>query len=161
MGRIALYFRPALTRLASLVMLPSHPILSFVASKNKHTALVSIKKDVDKETYQVMCQFLDENFKRNGDNRQWLVKSEEVDELCNEVDNIVDQLDNPDEESDDELIQEALARRFKSESSLKSIDETEVNDSEDEDVISLCRRMRGLYRTIEGLKKEVEELKRG
>lgn len=142
-------------------MLPSHPILSFVASKNKHTALVSIKKDVDKETYQVMCQFLDENFKRNGDNRQWLVKSEEVDELCNEVDNIVDQLDNPDEESDDELIQEALARRFKSESSLKSIDETEVNDSEDEDVISLCRRMRGLYRTIEGLKKEVEELKRG
>jgi hypothetical protein len=139
-------------------MLPQHKILNFVASKQGSTVLAHIKKDVDDDTYRIIAQFLDENFKRNGKNPQWFVKASEANDLCQAVDDIINDIDQ--DESDDELIRETLARRFKSQSSGKVIEENNVEDSEDEDVVSLSRRIRFLYRVIDKLKGRIEELEK-
>lgn len=120
--------------------------------------LAHIKKDVDDDTYRIIAQFLDENFKRNGKNPQWFVKASEANDLCQAVDDIINDIDQ--DESDDELIRETLARRFKSQSSGKVIEENNVEDSEDEDVVSLSRRIRFLYRVIDKLKGRIEELEK-
>lgn len=56
--------------------------------------------------------------------------------------------------TDDELIEKVLARRFMSSSDLQEIDQEIIEDSENEDVLSLCRRMRFLYRQIKELKEK-------
>lgn len=137
-------------------MLPQHNILSFVSSKQGVNVLVHIKKDVDDETYRVISQFLDENFKRNGKNPQWFVKSSEADDLCQAVDDIINDIDQ--DESDDELIRETLARRFKSQSSGKHIEDESLEDSEDECVISLSRRIRHLYKLTQQLQARIAQL---
>ena len=102
-------------------MLPKHSILNFASlSKNSENALCSIRDDLDDDaSYGVLVGFMDDNFKRNKkDKEEWLVKIKEIDALCFEVEDIMKDLDNEEDEEDDELIQEALARRFKSQSSL-------------------------------------------
>lgn len=137
-------------------MLPQHKILNFVASKQGSTVLAHIKKDVDDDTYRIISQFLDENFKRNGKNPQWFVKSNEADDLCQAVDDIINDIDQ--DESDDELIRETLARRFKSQSSGKTIEDEKLEDSEDEDVVSLSRRLRHMYRLVKQLEARIASL---
>jgi hypothetical protein len=61
--------------------------------------------------------------------------------------------------TDDEMIQKVLARRLKSESTQDLIEEDSISDSENEDVLSLCRRIRHLYKEINGLKTELNYLK--
>ena len=143
-------------------MLPKHSILNFASlSKNSENALCSIRDDLDDDaSYGVLVGFMDDNFKRNKkDKEEWLVKIKEIDALCFEVEDIMKDLDNEEDEEDDELIQEALARRFKSQSSGKCIEEDKLDDSEDEDTVSLCRRMRYLYKVIAELKRENAELR--
>ena len=139
------------------MVLPTHSAISFIPHKSGAHVLVTIKKDTDPEDADMLIEFLDENFKRNGKtSNQWIVKSDEVEDLVNAIDDVLSGANE--DESDDELIQEALARRFKSQSSGKHIEEDNVNDSEDEDVISLCRRMRHLYKVIGALKQQVTTL---
>lgn len=137
-------------------MLPNHSILTFVSAKSSGNALVHIKKEVDDETYNIVSQFLDDNFKRNGKNAQWIIKADESDDLCSAVDDILNDMEQ--DGSDDELIQEALARRFKSESSGKHIEEDKVDDSEDEDVVSICRRLRHLYNLVKKQEARIADL---
>lgn len=137
------------------MVLPTHSLISFIPGKN-NSAIVSIKKDTDEDSFDALVDFFDTNFNRNGKNMQWFIKSSEADELCKAVDEIMQEMDQ--DESDDELIQEALARRFKSQSSGKRIEDEHVEDSEDEDVISLCRRVRHMYTLINDLAKRIQAL---
>lgn len=134
-------------------MLPTHDIIVFNPTKSSGLSLVSVKKEVDDELFNILSSFFDDNFKRNGKNSQWFVKTEDAAALCHQIDKMVEDIDDEEDESDDELIQEALARRFKSESSGKVIEEHTLEDSEDEDVISLSRRIRHLYKVIDELKR--------
>ncbi len=146
-------------KLETKLMLPTHSSLNIVAGKNSSTVLVSVKKDAEEYIFEELVDFFDANFKRlNKNNPVWPVPTEEIKDLIHEVDNILDELEEEEEESDDEMIQTALARRFKSQSSGKHIEEEKIDDSEDEDIVSVCRRLRHLYKVCEGLRKENEEL---
>lgn len=61
--------------------------------------------------------------------------------------------------TDDEMIQKVLARRLKSESTQDEIQDENISDSENEDVLSLCRRIRHLYREINDLKQVIKNVK--
>ena len=63
-----------------------------------------------------------------------------------------------DESSDDEMIQAVLARKMKSESSGKHIEEETVADSDEEDLVSACRRFRHIYAELGRLKARIAEL---
>lgn len=62
-----------------------------------------------------------------------------------------------DTSTDDELIQKVLARRFMSESTQDTIDNSLIEDSENEDVISLCRRLRHIYKELNNIKNQVKQ----
>jgi hypothetical protein len=67
---------------------------------------------------------------------------------------------NSEDSTDDELIQKTLSRRLKSTSNQQDIDNENISDSEMEDVISICRRMRYLLKNINEIKNKVLELER-
>ena len=56
------------------------------------------------------------------------------------------------------LIQKTLARRLKSESKQLEIEEHHVSDSEYEDVVSITRRLRYLYKHIKNLEHRIHKL---
>ena len=148
-------------------MLPTHAHLTFVAGKSNGNAIVSIRKDVDDDTADVIEEFFDKHFKRNGKFLQWIIKADEAHDICVEVDRVIEEFDNEEDESDDELIQEALKRRYKSKSTGKVIADEEVEDSDVEHVTSVCRRLRHIYaqhnvllKMIMQLTARVEELER-
>jgi hypothetical protein len=60
--------------------------------------------------------------------------------------------------TDDELIQKVLTRRFKSQSEQEVLEEEIISDSENEDVLSLCRRIRHVYKEINNLKEELRQI---
>jgi hypothetical protein len=62
--------------------------------------------------------------------------------------------DDSESSTDDELIQKVLARRFMSSSDQQEIELETIEDSENEDVISLSRRLRYLYKQIKELKEK-------
>jgi len=68
-----------------------------------------------------------------------------------------DEDDDEDTSTDDELIQKVLARRFMSESTQDTIDNSLIEDSENEDVISLCRRLRHIYKELNNIKNQVKQ----
>lgn len=61
------------------------------------------------------------------------------------------------ESSDDELIQEVLQRRLKSESENLFIEEDNIQNSDDEDVISLSRRLRYVLKELDNLKNNLNK----
>jgi hypothetical protein len=146
-------------------MFPEHDVIKFLPSKSapKGFCILGIKSEIPDEVFNFICEFCDDNFKRvSKDISQWYVKSDECEAILNTIDENLEQPEEEDaEQSDDELIQEALARRFKSESSGKTIEDETLPDSEDEDVVSMGRRMRHLYTRIGELTKRVSELEKG
>lgn len=60
--------------------------------------------------------------------------------------------------TDDEAIQKTLTRRLTSQSKGHEIDESHISDSELEDVISVCRRFRAVYKLITNMAKRIEKL---
>jgi hypothetical protein len=60
--------------------------------------------------------------------------------------------------SEDELIQKVLGHRIKHESSQKSIEEDSIANSDDEDVVSMCRRLRWLYGTVKEQRLRIDSL---
>lgn len=87
---------------------------------------------------------------------------DELRKLIKQLDEVVKshETESSDESSDDEdeTIQRVLARRIKSQSSQKSIEEENISDSENEDVISHSRRFRHLYSEIKSLKTKINSL---
>jgi len=69
-----------------------------------------------------------------------------------------DEEEPSDSDSDDELIQQTLARRLMSESSQKEIEEELIGNSDLEDVVSTCRRMRHIYSVLKFLSSRVKLL---
>jgi hypothetical protein len=65
-----------------------------------------------------------------------------------------------DESTDDELIQKTLSRRLKSASNQQIIEEENISDSEMEDVISICRRLRYLLKNINEIKNKLIEIEK-
>ena len=61
-------------------------------------------------------------------------------------------------DTDDELIQKTLSRRLTSESKGYEVDDDHVSDSEMEDVISLSRRFRAVYKVVKNLAKRIEKI---
>jgi len=61
------------------------------------------------------------------------------------------------ESSDDELIQEVLQRRLKSDSENLLIEEDNIQNSDDEDVISLSRRLRYVLKELDNLKNNLNK----
>ena len=130
--------------------------LQFVAVKDSSNSLVTLKKDLDETIEDILTDFLNHNFKRSKS--AWTVKTAEIKDICEEIENILaapesSNSSEEEDEEDDELIQEVLKRRFKNESSGKVIEEDKIVDSEDEDVISLARRIRHLYAKLSDKKK--------
>lgn len=128
--------------------------LQFVAVKDSSNSLVSLKKDLDETIEDILTDFLNHNFKRSKSS--WTVKTAEIKDICEEIEGILatpESGTSSEEEEDDELIQEVLKRRFKNESSGKVIEDDKIVDSEDEDVISLARRIRHLYAKLSDKKK--------
>jgi DNA-directed RNA polymerase specialized sigma54-like protein len=128
--------------------------LQFVAVKDSSNSLVSLKKDLDETIEDILTDFLNHNFKRSKS--AWTVKTAEIKDICEEIEGILatpESGTSSEEEEDDELIQEVLKRRFKNESSGKVIEDDKIVDSEDEDVISLARRIRHLYAKLSDKKK--------
>jgi hypothetical protein len=79
--------------------------------------------------------------------------------ISNEDDIEQEENENEDdsESSDDELIQEVLQRRLKSESENLLIEEDNIQNSDDEDVISLSRRLRYVLKELEKLKNNLNK----
>ena len=128
--------------------------LQFVAVKDSSNSLVTLKKDLDETIEDILTDFLNHNFKRSKS--AWTVKTAEIKDICEEIEGILatpESGTSSEEEEDDELIQEVLKRRFKNESSGKVIEDDKIVDSEDEDVISLARRIRHLYAKLSDKKK--------
>ena len=139
-------------------MLPNHAYLHFTPAKNNGTAVVSVHKETDDDTFDILAEFLDTNFKRIGKSHQWALRADEAHELCAEVDKLLEDVDNEEDESDDELIQEAIARRFKTSSEQKVDDREHVDDSEDEHIIGLSRRLRHIYAKLKAQQTMIDEL---
>jgi hypothetical protein len=76
------------------------------------------------------------------------IEDEEIEEVEEDEENS--------ESSDDELIQEVLQRRLKSESENLIIEEDKIDNSDDEDVISLSRRLRFIYKELQELKSNLK-----
>lgn len=65
-----------------------------------------------------------------------------------------------DESSEDELIQLTLGRKLKYESSQKYIEEDNIENSDLEDVISMCRRIRYLLNANKQLSERIRDLEK-
>ena len=140
-------------------MLPTHQYLTFVSGKTAGNAIISVRKDIeDEDIYKLITTFLDDTFKRNGKQLQWFCKADEAHEIVAEIDRVLEDLENDEDESDDELIQEALKRRYKSPSSNKHIEDEYVEDSETETMIKHSRRLRHVYQQIKLLRDQVHQL---
>ena len=68
--------------------------------------------------------------------------------------------DDSDSDSDDELLQKALARRILSESTHREVDLEEVDNSDMEDVVSVSRRLRHIYKMLEKQNKLIDQQSR-
>lgn len=77
--------------------------------------------------------------------------------ISNEDDIEHEENEDDSESSDDELIQEVLQRRLKSESENLLIEEDNIQNSDDEDVISLSRRLRYVLKELEKLKNNLNK----
>jgi len=123
---------------------------------NKKFLKVTLKED-DKHWEE----FLDESLEYSKEHKCWVL-------IHNEIKDFVELINNVDEESgssesdstDDELIKKTLTRRLTSESKQLVIDKDAVEDSQDEDVLSVTRRIRGLYRRIRELEKRCDALEK-
>jgi len=120
-----------------------------------------LKVDLTKEASSTWESFLDESLEYSKEHKCWvLINTEFKDfiELIKNVENKEEDSESDSDSSDDEMIQKTLSRRLKSESKELEIDENHVSDSELEDVLSVTRRIRGLYKRIRGLEKRIEKL---
>jgi len=137
---------------------PYHPMLHIIPC-NKGTYHVYLNSGVDfnGDLYDKMESLFEKNFGYKDEPLKW--SRAKCEEMIQKMNTILDSYDPDDDfaeddsgsesasgsEDDDETIQQVLARRLKSESTQDVITEETIADSEDEDVISLSRRIRYIY----------------
>lgn len=94
--------------------------------------------------------------------RKYNSSKEKADEECvkSEESRNEESSDSSDDsdDTDDEMIKVALARKIMSESSGKSIENDYVNDSNEEDVVSMCRRFRHVYSLLNKMNVRIKTL---
>jgi hypothetical protein len=135
-----------------------------ITSLNKKFYGVSLKNNSDDKEADKWEDILNESLEYSKENKCWIVNNKEIKEFICLIKNLSN--DNSESESesesesstDDELIQKTLTRRLTSQSKQHSIEQDHASDSEMEDVVSLTRRIRYLYKTISELEKRVSKL---
>jgi hypothetical protein len=106
-------------------------------------------------------EFLDESLEYSKEHRCWVLIHSEIKDFIELINNVEEESGSSESDStDDELIKKTLTRRLTSESKQLVIDKDAVEDSQDEDVLSVTRRIRGLYRRIRELEKRCEALEK-
>lgn len=129
---------------------------------SRDTKLYQIRlKDLDNKTLKEnLKNLLDEHltFERVQGEKIYFLKKKEINEFLGAIADVLRDFNNgkdsssseeSDEEStDDEMIQKALARRFKYKSSLTEIEEGNISESQTEESVSLSRRLRAIYRRL-------------
>ena len=123
---------------------------------NKKFLKVTLKKD-DKHWEE----FLDESLEYSKEHKCWVLVHSEIKDFIELINNVDEESESSESDStDDELIKKTLTRRLTSESKQIVIDKETIEDSLDEDVLSVTRRIRGLYKRIRGLEKRIEYLEK-
>jgi len=106
-------------------------------------------------------EFLDESLEYSKEHRCWVLIHSEIKDFIELINNVEEESGSSESDStDDELIKKTLTRRLTSESKQLVIDKDAVEDSQDEDVLSVTRRIRGLYRRIRELEKRCDTLEK-
>lgn len=145
---------------------PSHPMLHIIpCSKGTYHVYLNSGIDFNGELYDKMEALFEKNFGYKDEPLKWSRdKCETIIRKMNDILQKHDPEDDYDEEDgsgsdedsededNEETIQQVLARRLKSESTKDIIDEEELENSEDEDVISLSRRIRYIYSKLKDKK---------
>lgn len=148
--------------------LPSHTYLTFkeYAEDDKFYEIYLndiADKDLEHDIRCMMNASLDSE--KRDKHRCWLLSKKDVNNFFEAIEEL-EKEDRKEEESDsssdsstdDELIQKALARRMKSESSSTVIEEYNISDSEMEDVLSLSRRLRYVLKRLDYLEKQLAKV---
>jgi len=123
---------------------------------NKKFLKVTLKSD-DKHWEE----FLDESLEYSKEHKCWVLVHNELKDFVELINNADDESESSESDStDDELIKKTLTRRLTSESKQLVIDKETIEDSLDEDVLSVTRRLRGLYKRIRELEKRCDALEK-
>ena len=123
---------------------------------NKKFLKVTLKSD-DKHWEE----FLDESIEYSKEHKCWVLVHNELKDFVELINNADDESESSESDStDDELIKKTLTRRLTSESKQLVIDKETIEDSLDEDVLSVTRRLRGLYKRIRELEKRCDALEK-
>lgn len=131
-----------------------------------------IKKQKDNNAIDVLVDFLEDNFRKvkiQNNFYAYGVKIKAYDEFiktCHEIlqdpdSSMMDleETDSSGSDSDNELIQQVLARRMKRDTtSKKSIIDNDLDDSDMEDVVSISRRYRWLKHKLSTLENRLSIL---
>ena len=106
-------------------------------------------------------EFLDESLEYSKEHKCWVLVHNELKDFVELINNADDESESSESDStDDELIKKTLTRRLTSESKQIVIDKETIEDSLDEDVLSVTRRLRGLYKRIRELEKRCDALEK-
>jgi hypothetical protein len=133
----------------------------------KHTKTQIFIKLIDEAVKDVLAKPLEEVgciWKELKKGNGWVINNserEQVEEIinnCLQEDEEGEEEDEGQSDSDDELIQKVLARRMKSHVSDQVIEETDIDLSDDEDVLSLCRRFRFVYKKLADLEARLSKV---
>ena len=143
--------------------LPVHPFLIFRETKDKKNYELTLNELEDKDLEHNLRSMMNANLstEKRDKGRVWILERKDLDNFLEAVEELQKgELEDDDEEesdssTDDELIQKALARRMKSESSSDVISEDHISDSEMEDVLSLSRRLRYLMSRVQRIEKHL------
>jgi|LauGreDrversion4_2_1035121.scaffolds.fasta_scaffold60091_3 hypothetical protein len=131
-------------------------------------------KDLDnKSLKENLKNLLDEHltYERFQGEKIYFLKKKEINEFLGAIADVLRDFNNgkdssssedsDDEDStDDEMIQKALARRFKYKSSLTEIDEGHISESQTEESVSLSRRLRSIYRRLAEIERRLAKLEK-
>ena len=142
---------------------PYHPMLHIIpCNKGMYHVYLNSGIDFNGELYDKMEDLFEKNFGYKDEPLKWSrSKCEDIIQKMNTLlqsydpneEEIEDESEEDSEdENNEETIQQVLARRLKSESTNELITEEEILDSEDEDVISLARRIRYIYSKLKDKK---------
>ena len=156
-----------------------HDYLEISDSKKPKTLNVNLREDVEDKIASILFKFLHKKLKYDKKKDTFLLNSDLLTSFINEVDSVIEEIkkqieedsssssssessDCNEEEEVNEItdedkvtIQEAFARKHQLKSRGDIIDDETIEESENEDVITMTRRIRFLLREIRSLKERV------
>lgn len=146
---------------------PSHPMLHIIpCNKGMYHVYLNSGIDFNGNLYDKMEELFEKNFGYKDEPLKWsrdkcetmihkineLLQKHDPNDDFSDEEGTDSEGDSGEEEDNEETIQQVLARRLKSESTRDIIQEEEIENSEDEDVISLSRRLRHIYSILKDKK---------